>query len=152
MPHAILQARNALKRLLRDKAQVPFQVIPDQPNLDLAPLPLYEAGRMSSEEEQGTFEKWLLSDIELCKDVAEFAAFAHALRGGAFAGADPVPRPSSTGAAAQPSPAASGQPVTTPALRSEASKGGGRVSPLVIAAIVFCVATLIVVAAYFLLR
>ena len=30
-------------------------------------------------------EKWLLSDIDLCKDIAEFSAFVHALRGGALA-------------------------------------------------------------------
>lgn len=86
VPHAILEARYALKRYLRDSAGVPLQVVPDSPNLDLAPLPLYEAARMRSADEEAAFEKWLLTDIELCKDVAEFAAFAHALRGGAFAG------------------------------------------------------------------
>lgn len=96
VPHAILEARYALKRFLRDAAQVPLQVVPDRPDLDLAPLPLYEAARMRSSDEEAAFEKWLLTDIELCKDVAEFAAFAHALRGGAFraaAAGAPQPRP-----------------------------------------------------------
>jgi len=92
MPHAILGARYALKRLLRDQAQVPFQVVPEQPNLDLAPLPVYEAARMTAQEEEAAFEQWLLSDIELCKDVAEFAAFAHALRAGAFRAAAAAPQ------------------------------------------------------------
>lgn len=109
MPHAILQSRYALKRHLRDHAQVPLQVVPDRPNLDLAPLPLYEAARMHTGEEEAAFEKWLLSDIELCKDVAEFAAFAHALRGGAFSGpaaaiAQPTDQPE------QPEPAAATAP------------------------------------------
>ena len=84
MPHAILEARHQLKRWLHTHAQVPFAVVPERPNLDLAPLPLYEAARMASNGEEAHFEKWLITDLDLCKDVAEFATFAHALRAGAF--------------------------------------------------------------------
>ncbi|MCK6507397.1 hypothetical protein L6R53_29205 [Myxococcota bacterium] len=114
MPHAILEARYALKRALRDQAQVPLQVVPERPNLDLAPLPLYEAARMETQGEEASFEKWLISDIELCKDVAEFATFAHALRAGAFAGAHPAgssqPRPTAPAAAPASAPAATPGP------------------------------------------
>lgn len=100
MPLSILVARYELKRLLASLCQVPFQVLPASPNLDLAPLPLYEAARMSSHEEDASFEKWLLSDLELCKDVAEFSVFAHALRVGAFSKVTPAaerpPRPATT--------------------------------------------------------
>jgi len=84
-PFAALEARYALKRALRDSQQVPFSVVPDSSDMDRAPLCLYEAGRLASADEICQLEKWLLSDIDLCKDIAEFAAFVHALRGGAFA-------------------------------------------------------------------
>ncbi|MBM4366018.1 MAG: hypothetical protein FJ102_07365 [Deltaproteobacteria bacterium] len=83
-PLAVLQARLALKRALRDRAQVTFSEVPDSPNLDLAPLPLYEAGRMEKEADETGFEKWMLSDMKLCKDIAEFGVFAQALRAGAL--------------------------------------------------------------------
>ena len=83
-PLAILEARYVLKRALRDGDGIPFTVVPESPDLDRAPMPLYEAARMSSGDEEAFFEKWLLSDIDLCRDVAEFAAFSHALRAGAF--------------------------------------------------------------------
>ncbi|MCB9778012.1 MAG: hypothetical protein H6742_05570 [Alphaproteobacteria bacterium] len=118
MPHAILEARYALKRFLRDTAQVRLAVVPDSPNLDLAPLPLYEAARMRSEAEEAAFEKWLLSDIELCKDVAEFATFAHALRAGAFKG---QVRSSSAPAAAPSAPRTTpAAPVSAPTAGPEA--------------------------------
>ncbi len=83
-PLAVLNARLALKRALRDRAQVSFSEVPDSPNLDLAPLPLYEAGRMEKEAEETGFEKWMLTDMKLCKDIAEFGVFAQALRAGAL--------------------------------------------------------------------
>ena len=88
-PHAVLQARYTLKGWLRQNARVNFAVVPTQPDLDRAPLPLYEAGRMANPREEQAFEKWLVTDIDLCRDVAEFATFAHALRAGAFAGPHP---------------------------------------------------------------
>lgn len=83
-PQAVLDARLALKRALRDRAGVALQVVPLSPDLDRAPMPLYEAARMASPDEEGFFEKWLVSDLDLCRDVAEFAVFAHALRAGAL--------------------------------------------------------------------
>ena len=83
-PLAVLEARYALKRALRANDNVPFSEIPDKPNLDWGPLPLYEGGRMTESNEENAFETWMLSDLTLCKDIAEFAAFALALRGGAW--------------------------------------------------------------------
>ena len=83
-PMALLRARYALKRSLRDNLQVGFSVVPIEPDLDRAPLPLYEAARMGTDEEEALLEKWLITDIELCRDIAEFASFAHALRTGAL--------------------------------------------------------------------
>jgi hypothetical protein len=84
-PLAVLDARYALKRWLQQEEEVPFTELPAEPNLDRAPLPLYEAGRMQSNAEDEHFEQWMLSDLSLCRDVAEFSAFALALRGGALA-------------------------------------------------------------------
>jgi hypothetical protein len=83
-PISVLRARYALKRWLRDHCEVPFGVVPEEPNLDAAPLPLYEAGRMGSELEEAGFEKWMLTNMTLCKDIAEFGVFAQALRAGGF--------------------------------------------------------------------
>lgn len=105
-PHAILDARYALKRVLRRSEGVNFAVAPESPDLDRAPLPLYEAGRMASEDEEAAFEQWLLTDIDLCRDVAEFATFAHALRTGLYA--RPVAAPS-------PAPAPAPRPAPAPA-------------------------------------
>ena len=103
-PHAILDARYVLKRALRDGEGVNFSVVPESPDLDRAPMPLYEAARMSSGDEEAFFEKWLLSDLDLCRDVAEFAVFGHALRAGAFRlpAPEPAPEPTPAPAAAQP--------------------------------------------------
>ncbi len=103
-PLAVLDARYALKRWLRENARINFSVVPDQADLDRAPMPLYEASRMASADEEDFFEKWLISDLDLCRDVAEFATFAHALRAGAFKGEHPAP------VAASPAPAAAPRP------------------------------------------
>jgi hypothetical protein len=81
-PLGILKARYTVKRWLRDEQNVPFEVAPEQPILDRAPLPLYEGGGMASRDEEVNFEHWMISDIDLCRDIAEFAHFAIALRGG----------------------------------------------------------------------
>ena len=91
-PLGILRARYTVKQWLRDEAAVPFEVAPDDPVLDRAPLPLYESARMGSPAEEETFEQWMISDIDLCRDIAEFAHFALALRGGLPADA-PAPAP-----------------------------------------------------------
>ena len=109
-PLALLDARYALKRRLREGEGVNFSVAPSNPDLDRAPMPLYEAARMASADEERVFEHWLLSDLDLCRDVAEFATFAHALRAGAFSplrAATPVApalRPASAAAAVRPAP------------------------------------------------
>ena len=90
VPLGILKARYAVKQWLRDQANVPFEVAPDNPVLDRAPLPLYEADKMASPDEESQFEQWMLTDIDLCKDIAEFAHFSIALRGGIPAGAPPA--------------------------------------------------------------
>jgi hypothetical protein len=82
LPIATLKARYLVKKWLRDNARVPFDVAPDEPVLDRAPMPLYESGRMQSAKEEEQFEQWMITDIDLCKDIAEFAHFAIALRGG----------------------------------------------------------------------
>ena len=81
-PLGVLRARYRVKQWLRDNAGVPFEVAPDNPILDRAPLPLYESARMATAEEEASFEHWMISDINLCKDIAEFAHFSIALRGG----------------------------------------------------------------------
>lgn len=117
-PLAVLEARYALKRQLRDHDGVGFTEIPDRPNLDWGPLPLYEGGRMAEGKEETAFETWMLSDITLCKDIAEFAAFALALRGGALSDA-------STFSAASPPEAETPGPVAAGAEPVEASSGSG---------------------------
>ena len=83
-PFAMLEARYALKRALRDHCDVPFSVLPESADMDRAPISLYEANRLASGKEVGELEQWLLTDIELCKDVAEYSVFVHALRAGAL--------------------------------------------------------------------
>ncbi|TVQ90969.1 MAG: hypothetical protein EA397_10760 [Deltaproteobacteria bacterium] len=121
-PLGILEARYRVKRWLRDNAKVKFDVVPDKPILDRAPLPLYEADRMASSAEEAQFELWMLTDLDLCKDIAEFAHFSIALRGGLPArGSTPKPAP----AAKTPPDTAGGEPHTpAPSKASGASKIG----------------------------
>ncbi len=83
-PIAVLRSRLELKRWLRDVRGVPLAVVPDEPDLDCAPMPIYEAARMNSSVEEARFERWMLSRFELCRDVAEFAVFSLAIRAGAL--------------------------------------------------------------------
>ncbi|MES2641174.1 MAG: hypothetical protein V4850_16920 [Myxococcota bacterium] len=152
MPLAVLRARYTLKRWLQQNATVGFTEVPDEPNLDYAPLPLYEAGRMSSAAEETNFEKWLLSNMALCKDIAEFGVFALALRAGAFRGAAPssVPtRPMTPPAPPKPTPGATIAAVVPPLPMNGSVNGGGptRVVLLVgafvvMALLVSCIAAL----------
>lgn len=98
-PFAVLNARYQLKRWLAENEMVSFMELPEAPSSDRAPLPLYEAGRMLSKAEDDAFEHWMFSDLSLCRDVAEFAPFSLALRGGALAsyGGAPVARRKSGG-------------------------------------------------------
>ncbi len=92
-PIAVLRARLDLKRWLRDSRGVPLAVVPDEPDLDCAPMPIYEAGRMTTPTEEARFERWMLSRFDLCRDVAEFAVFSLSIRAGALQRGAPA-RPS----------------------------------------------------------
>lgn len=80
VPSALLHARYALKRWLKTEYDLPFEITPNEPNMDLFPLSMYESNRMKNESEVSRFEKWMLDNTSLCRDVAEFAPFAAALR------------------------------------------------------------------------
>ncbi len=135
-PLAVLQARYALKLWLRDHEGVKFSEVPDSPNLDRAPLPLYEAGRMPNQDQEHAFEKWMLTDLTLCKDVAEFAAFALSMRGGVLA--------SSAAASAAPeapsSPPASAAGATAGAAASSDADGGSKNGMIIGVAVVVALA------------
>lgn len=119
MPVAVLRARYRLKRALKEHAGIALVEVPEEPNLDYAPLPLYEAGRMRTPQEEANFEKWLISNLSLCRDIAEFSVFALALRNGAYgetlpevAAARAAPPPSAPEPVAAPPVAAPPKPVT----------------------------------------
>lgn len=135
-PIGILEARYRVKRWLRDNARVRFDVVPDKPILDRAPMPLYEADRMASTAEEAQFELWMLTDLDLCKDIAEFAHFAIALRGGLPAERPAAPERASASVKPQqptaPSPAAA--PVAAPP-----AKAGGAGMMLAIVGVVVVV-------------
>jgi hypothetical protein len=123
-PMGILQARYRLKRWLRDRGGIPFEVAPETPVLDRAPLPLYEADRMANTLEEAAFEQWMLTDLDLCKDIAEFAHFAIALRGGVPLPAEkpaPAPRP----AEPPPKPAPEPKPAVAPPVAPPTQGQGG---------------------------
>jgi hypothetical protein len=114
-PYGMLQARYQLKRALKDTQDVPFAVVPDEADMDRVPISLYEAQRLASITEIADLEKWLLSDIDLCKDIAEFSAFVHALRGGALQQWAEIPAAAAGVAdAPKPQPAETPQPVADP--------------------------------------
>ena len=87
MPSALLHARYSVKGWLKNNYDLPFKVVPAEANMDLFPLPMYEADRMTTPAEMSGFEKWMLDNVDLCQDVAEFAPFAGALRSGVPANA-----------------------------------------------------------------
>jgi len=82
MPGALLHARYSVKSWLKNEHSLPFEIVPESPNIDLIPLPMYEATRMVDASEVTGFEQWMLDNKEICQDIAEFAPFASALRGG----------------------------------------------------------------------
>jgi len=112
-PFAMLEARYALKSALKATQDVPFAVVPEQADMDRAPISLYEAHRLASGKEVSELEKWLLSDIDLCKDIAEFSAFVHALRGGALSAYAELDAVAET--AAEPTPTPAPEPAPAPA-------------------------------------
>jgi hypothetical protein len=124
MPIGVLRARYRVKKWLREYKGVPFEVTPEEPVLDRAPLPVYESGRMKTPQEEANFEKWMLTDLDLCKDIAEFAHFSIALRGGvgeAAAGKGVTPKEEA------PTPAASSGGAGRAALGGVALLAGGGV-------------------------
>jgi hypothetical protein len=147
-PIAVLRARLDLKRWLRDSRGVPLAVVPDEPDLDCAPMPIYEAGRMSNDVEEARFERWMLSRFDLCRDVAEFAVFSLAIRAGALRDGAPAParaKPTAvTSAAPEPSDLAAPKPEAspTPAPRS----GGGGVGPAILIGGLVVVVVLVAIA------
>jgi hypothetical protein len=103
----VLNARYEVKSWLRTHLDLPFKVLPNKPDPDCAPMVLYEAGRLANEAEDTTFELYMLADVEVCQDVAEFAHFAIALRGGLpgeIPAAGRVRQAAAQPAAAEPAP------------------------------------------------
>ena len=122
MPLALLRARYTLKRWLRTNAEVPFHETPLEIDFDRAPLPYYEAAIMRGADEQAAFERWILSDPRVCRDVAEFAAFALSMRAGGLMSEEPpaaeppaVEKPATPTTAPVSAPPKAPQPPTTPA-------------------------------------
>lgn len=130
-PIEVLTARYSVKRWLHANAGVPFAVVPVEPILDRAPLPQYESAHMS-EDVAASFEQWMLSDYDLCRDIAEFATYAVALRGGIGNA-----RPASAGrTASRPAAAASGSssvPAATREAAPSSSTGQNATKGIVIA-------------------
>ncbi len=93
----ILNARYKLKSWLHKTYDLPFRHVPEAIDRDLNPLPFYEAGKMKTKEEAVRFELFLLDEPALVQDVAEFAHFAIALRGGLEDGAPPAVVDTGTG-------------------------------------------------------
>jgi hypothetical protein len=76
---------------------------------------------MSAASEEPRFERWMLTQYELCRDVAEFATFAVALRGGAFLSSG-SPEP----AALRPTPAVEAPPPEATPPRGDTRGGSSR--------------------------
>jgi hypothetical protein len=151
-PVDALNARHALKVWLSQNAEVPFSVLPSAPALDQAPLPIYEAARLRNADEERMFEQWLLSDIDLCKDIAEFAVFAHAIRAGALSGSPTPSRPvEPTSTTRAPQKIEPPQPVTrqTPEPPAQPS-GGGAGKFIALAVLGAVIAGLLILAKMFL--
>lgn len=143
MPFPALEARHALKRVLRDTG-IQFDTLPPEPDLDRAPMPLYESRRLASPEEERRFEQWLLTDHDLCTDIAQFSSFAHALRAGALQTAHSIPGEGRTQAAppsGTPAAPATVPPTDTHPVKSSFTLplliGGAIVVILLIAAALF---------------
>lgn len=79
-PFAILGARYKVKKVLRDHLSAPLNIVYDEPNRDLCPLPFYESGRLQSPAETDKFEQWAFIRKDLSQDIAEFAPFVIELR------------------------------------------------------------------------
>jgi hypothetical protein len=145
MPFSALEARHALKHALHQTG-IQFAILPTEPDMDRAPMPLYESRRLASPEEERCFEQWLLTNHDLCTDIAQFSSFAHALRAGALrdvhsetgAATPQQTRASSTAAPASPStlPPPPAKPAE-PSSKLPLFIGGGILVGLLIAAALF---------------
>jgi hypothetical protein len=111
----VLHARYAIKAFLRDNHDVPFKVTPRDPDPDRAPLTLYEAGKLANDAEDVHFELYMLNEQEICQDVAEFAHYAIALRGGVGRSPSVVPQPAQRAPEPAPQPAPVSRPAPAPA-------------------------------------
>lgn len=154
MPVAALRARYTLKRLLRTNATVNFQETPLELNFDRAPLTYYESDRLTSNEEIEAFEKWLLSEPTVCRDVAEFAAFTHAIRAGLLMSEDVAEAQPAAPAPAQPPPTNRPEPMLVrpdPVEPKPTEKPASGISPAMIGG-VLVVVFIVAVLAIFLLR
>lgn len=82
----LLQARYTLKKLIFETyyraLDFDWVLVSNTPDPDLIPLPLYEANVMHSPTECQYFECWLINAPVICRDIQEFAPFAHALTQG----------------------------------------------------------------------
>jgi hypothetical protein len=132
-PGAVYRARHALRQALQSEAGIAFTTSPDPENLDWGPLPLYEAGKLASAAEERAFERWMLQDPIVCREIAEFASFAHALRAGALQGKQPAAR---TGAKSL-TPGTSPPPARTPSQPAAKPSGFTGTQVAVIGAIAF---------------
>jgi hypothetical protein len=139
-PGAVYRARHALRQALQSEAGIVFTTTPNPDNLDWAPLPLYEAGKLASPAEERAFERWMLQDPTVCREIAEFAAFAHALRAGALQGKQPSAR---TGPKSL-TPATAPLPTRTPSQPAAPASGFSGSQVAVIGGIAF-VAVLVLV-------
>ncbi|MFT6157608.1 MAG: hypothetical protein ACJAZO_000647 [Myxococcota bacterium] len=135
-PIGVLTARYAVKKWLADNADVPFAVTPDNPILDRAPLPQYESAHMNADEVI-QFEHWMLTDFDLCRDIAEFATYSVALRGGL---GNVKAAPAATRRKTSTVPAAARRTASPTTTSSNATKG------IIIAIAVLCVALTLLMA------
>lgn len=82
----LLQARYTLKKLIFETyyraLDFDWVLVSNTPDPDLIPMPLYEANVMNSPTERQYFECWLINAPVICRDIQEFAPFAHALTQG----------------------------------------------------------------------
>lgn len=150
MPLAALRARYTLKRLLKQNADVPFQETPIEIDFDRCPLPLYEANALASADEVMAMEKWLLSDSVVCRDVAEFATFAVALRGGALTSDEPADTTTAEVVRTQPASERPRETITAPreTLPPVAERPSSRLSPTALAAILGLVLLAVAIVVY----
>ena len=82
----LLNARYTLKKLIFETyyraLDFDWVLVSNTLDPDLIPLPLYESQVMNAPTERQYFECWLINAPVICRDLQEFAPFAHALTQG----------------------------------------------------------------------